>query len=146
MRTLNFSALPLRILGRVRTVADAMIYPAGIALGGLILLLLQAHLTLRGIALVAVLCALALLAVSIALGRSFLPTLMRSLRAGAISVADIAAGMRTLPASIAADVRQMLASEDAEARALGLALAARLDPGAVLAPVCALAPGADPET
>jgi len=71
---------------------------------------------------------------------------MRSLRAGAISVADIAAGMRTLPASIAADVRQMLASEDAEARALGLALAARLDPGAVLAPVCALAPGADPET
>ncbi|MGH6897299.1 MAG: hypothetical protein ACREJ5_12265, partial [Geminicoccaceae bacterium] len=146
VRTLNFTALPRRILGRVRTVADAMIYPAGFALGGLLLLLLQAHLTLRGIAITALLCALALLAVSIMLGQSFLPTLMRSLRAGAVSLAEVAAGMRALPTSVAADVRDMLASEDAEERALGLALARRLDPGAVLAPVCALAPAADAET
>ena len=146
VRTLNFVALPLRILGRVRTVADGMIYPAGIALGGLLLLMLQVHLTLQGIAIAALLCALALLAVSIAIGQSFLPTLVRNLRAGAISVADVVAGIRALPASVATDVRHMLASEDAEERALGLALARRLDPGAVLDSVCALARGADTET
>ena len=146
VRTLNLVALPLRILGRVRTVADAMIYPAGIALGGLLLLVLQAHLTLHGIALAALLCASALLAVGIALGHSFLPTLIRSLRAGAVSIADVAAGMRALPASAAADVRHMLASADAEERVLGLALARRIDPGAVLEPVCALAAGADAAT
>ena len=52
VRTLNLSALPLRILGRVRTVTDGMVYPASIALGGAMLLVLQSHLTLGGIALV----------------------------------------------------------------------------------------------
>jgi hypothetical protein len=146
VRTLNHTALPLRVLGRVRTVADGMIYPAAIALSGALLLVLQAHLTLPGIAIVTLVCGVAFLAVEIALGRSFLPTLVRSLRAGALGLADVTAGLRSLPASFTADVRHLLEGEDPESRAVGLALALRLDPGAILEPVCALTPGADPTT
>jgi CRP-like cAMP-binding protein len=146
VRILNLSALPLRILGRVRTVSDGMIYPASIALGGGLLLVLQAHLGPGGIAALALLGALALLVVEIAVGRSFLPTLVQGLRAGAVDLDGLAESLRVLPASFTADVRHLLASADPQARAVGLALAQRLHPGALLGEVAALAPGADAAT
>ena len=44
VRTLNYSAIPARYLGRVRTLGDGICYPAGFALAGLFMLLTLDHL------------------------------------------------------------------------------------------------------
>ena len=80
VKTLNYAAIPYRMLGQVRMLAEGVIYPAGIALSGIGLLWLQSMAEPRTTLLVT-LCLAALFAfVCGGVGAGFLPSLLRSLR------------------------------------------------------------------
>ena len=126
----NYSALPLRFHGRVRTLADGVFYPSGLALAGLMLLWLQDRDATAAATYAALVCALLFLLVNVGVGVLFLPTLVRNLRSGVAHFADVAAGA-TAPLEISAEqVRDLLREADPDARAIGLDLAERCDPGA----------------
>jgi hypothetical protein len=80
VKTLNYAAIPYRMLGQVRMLVEGVIYPAGIALSGIGLLWLQSMAEPRTTLLVT-LCLAALFAVVCGgVGAGFLPSLLRSLR------------------------------------------------------------------
>jgi hypothetical protein len=139
----NYAALPLRYQGRVRTLADGVFYPAGLALAGVMLLSLQDRLALAQVIFVAIVFALVFLLLNVGVGALFLPTLLRNLRSGVVHLADLAPGARTPPALLAERIGELLRSADPEARALGLGLAEHLDPTPLLAELHQLASSAD---
>jgi HEAT repeat protein len=139
----NYAALPLRFQGRVRTLADGVFYPAGLALAGILLLSLQDSFALAQVVFVAIVFALLFILLNVGVGVLFLPALVRNLRSGVAHLADLAADRGTPPALLAGRIGELLRSADPETRALGLDLAQGLDPAPLLAELRALAPSAD---
>lgn len=127
VKTLNYAALPHRVLAQVRMLIDGVVYPLGLATSGLSLLWLQSRAGPEVVLEVAIATASGFAAVSALVGAWFLPNLLRSLRLRAISPSEYVriGGARVLSAS---DIRQMLNHPDAEARRFGLQLAIDLAP------------------
>ena len=80
VKTLNYAAIPYRMLGQVRMLAEGVIYPAGIALSGIGLLWLQSLAEPRTTLLVTLCLAVLFAVVCGGVGAGFLPSLLRSLR------------------------------------------------------------------
>jgi HEAT repeat protein len=142
----NYAALPLRFHGRVRTLADGIFYPTGLALAGVMLLSLQGRLALAQVTFVAIAFALVFVLINVGVGVLFLPTLVRNLRSGIVHFADAAPGSGAPAAVLPEQVGDLLRSPDPEARSLGLDLAQRLDPAPFLNELRQLAPSADRPT
>ena len=66
----NYAALPLRFHGRVRTLADGVFYPAGLALAGVMLLSLQDRLALAQVTFIAIVFALVFILLNVGVGRA----------------------------------------------------------------------------
>ena len=128
LETLNYSAVPGRFRGRVRVLSDGLIYPGGVALAGILLMISQEILSELEITLVAIIFAAAFCVVGVQLGRSYPKSLVEILRSRAVNLDDVSEGLSRLPMEYAADVRQLLASDDESSRLLGLELAARMEP------------------
>lgn len=134
VKTLNYAALPFRVLGQVRMLVDGILYPIGIAVSALALLWLQSRSGAQVILLVSLAAAVAFVGVSAAVGAMFLPNLLRSLRLRAITPSEYARADRGRAFS-AGDIRQLLAHPDAEARRFGVDLARSLAPELLTAAV-----------
>jgi CRP-like cAMP-binding protein/HEAT repeat protein len=80
VKTLNYAAIPYRMLGQVRMLVEGVIYPAGIALSGIGLLWLQSVAEPRTTLLVTICLAALFAVVCVGVGAGFLPSLLRSLR------------------------------------------------------------------
>ena len=139
----NYAALPVRFHGRARTLADGIFYPSGLALAGIMLLTLQDRLALAQVTYIAIVFALVFILINVGVGVLYLPSLVRNLRAGIFHFADAAPDLDGPPEVLPEQVGELLRSVDPEARALGLDLAARLDPAPFLAELRRLAPSAD---
>ena len=139
----NYGAVPYGFHGRVRTLADGIFYPGGMAVAGVMLIALPEQPALAEVTFIALVCALLFLLVNFGIGVLFPPTLVRNLRSGVMHFADLASGAQAPVAVPAEQVRALLREADPEARAIGLDLAERLDPGRFLAELRALAPSAD---
>lgn len=127
VKTLNYAAVPFRVLAPVRMMVEGIVYPLGIAASGLGLLWLQSMLEPRSILLVTIGLAVLFLLVSAIVGTSFLPSLISSLRLRAILPADYLDCGRERWFS-RADIRHLLLHESAEARNFGRDLALALAP------------------
>lgn len=127
VKTLNFAALPYRVLAQVRMLVDGVLYPLGIALSALGLLWLQSQGGVSLTLLVSMGTSAVFVGVAAATGTMFLPNLLRSLRLRAITPAEYARADKGRAFS-AGDIRQLLAHPDAEARRFGLDLARSLAP------------------
>ncbi len=142
----NYLALPLRFHGRIRTLADGVFYPAGLAVAGGMLLTLQAQLATAQINFVAITFALVFIVLNVGAGVLFLPALVRNLRYDSAQFADAAPGV-DMPVTVVADqIARLLGSEDPDAQSIALGLAGRLDPVPLLDRLRALAPAADRPT
>jgi HEAT repeat protein len=141
----NYLALPLRFHGRIRTLADGIFYPAGLALAGAMLITLQARLAPEQINFVAITFALVFVLLNVGAGVLFLPAMVRNLRSGIAHFADAAPGVEPVP-GLADQIGPWLQSEDPETRTIALRLAARLDPAPFLDLLRGLAPAADRPT
>ncbi len=138
----NYSAVPYGFHGRVRTLADGIFYPGGMAVAGVMLMAMPEPAALAALTFVALVCALLFFLVNLGIGVLFPPTLVRNLRSGVVHFADAAAG-GALPAFPADQVRDLLCQADPDARSIGLDLAERFDPDLFLDELRALAPAAD---
>lgn len=116
----NYAALPRHIHGRTRALANGVLYPAGLAAGGL-LLLGAAELALP----IGIAAACLFLALGGVTGRLFLPTLMRNLRGGVDHYAR-GGGLERMPLAHARAHMRDLARAP-ESRQLALEIAARAD-------------------
>ena len=142
----NYLALPLRFHGRIRTLADGVFYPSGLALAGLMLLSLQDRLAAAQINFVAITFALLFIALNVGAGVLFLPALVRNLRSDIAHFADAAPGLDPPRGVFAEQIGSLLRSDDPETRSLGLGLASRVDPAPFLEELRRLAPAADRPT
>jgi HEAT repeat protein len=144
VETLNYNAVPRRFLGRVRVLNDGLIYPAGAALAGLLLLAVEKfevpalRLSLAGVGLGVVFLGLGYL-----LSRGYLKSLVEMLRSRAVNLDDVGEGLSRLPARYAEEARQLLTSDDPTAQQLGVQLASRMDPTLFLPELEALLTRAD---
>ena len=136
----NYSAVPYSLHGRVRTLADGIFYPGGMAVAGVMLMAMPEPSALAALSFVAVVCALVFFLVNFGIGVMFPPALVRNLRAGVVHMAD--AADRPQPPIPPDQVCALLRQTDPDARAIGLDLAERCDPGLLLDELQALAPGA----
>ncbi|MFO1154836.1 MAG: cyclic nucleotide-binding domain-containing protein [Rhodospirillales bacterium] len=127
VKTLNYAALPYRVLGQVRMMIDGVLYPLGIALSAAGLLWLQTRSGVGEILLVSIAVAVVFVGASATTGAMFLPNLLRSLRLRAITPSEYARADKGRAFS-AGDIRQLLAHPDAEARRFGADLAKSLAP------------------
>jgi hypothetical protein len=127
VKTLNFAALPYRVLAQVRMLVDGVLYPLGIALSALGLLWLQSRTSPQVVLEIAIAVALAFLVASAIVGLWFLPSLLRSLRLRAITPSEYARmdGGRVFSAG---DIRHLLVHPDLEVRRFGVDLAKSLVP------------------
>ena len=142
----NYLALPLRFHGRIRTLADGVFYPCGLALAGVMLLSLQDRLSAAQIDFVAITFALLFIALNVGAGVLFLPTLVRNLRSDIAHIADAAPGLDPSLGVFTEQIGRLLRSDDPELIWLGLGLASRVDPAPFLAELRRLAPAADRRT
>jgi len=127
VKTLNFAALPYRVLAQVRMLVDGLVYPLGIAVSALGLLWLQQAAGPSVILAVAIATGVLFAATSALVGAQFLPSLLRSLRLRAISPSEYARAGSGRVFS-AGDIRRLLNHPDAAARGFGVDLAQRLAP------------------
>ncbi len=142
----NYLALPLRFHGRIRTLADGVFYPSGLALAGFMLLSLQDRLPAAQINFVAITFALLFIVLNVGAGVLFLPALVRNLGADIADFAAPAPGLDPPLAAFAEQIGRLLRSGDPETRSLGLGLASRVDPAPFLEELRRLAPAADRPT
>ncbi len=142
----NYLALPLRFHGRIRTLADGVFYPVGLALAGGMLLTLQGQLASTQITFVAITFALVFIVLNVGAGLFFLPALVRNLRSDIVHFADAAPAIGTSVTVVADQIGGLLRSQDPETRSIALGLAGRLDPAPLLDQLRALAPAADRPT
>ena len=85
----NYGAVPYGFHGRVRTLADGIFYPGGMAVAGVMLIALPEQPALAEVTFVALVCALLFLLVNFGIGVLFPPTLVRNLRSGVAHFADL---------------------------------------------------------
>lgn len=127
VKTLNFAALPYRVLAQVRMVIDGAVYPLGLASSALGLIWLQSQSGPRTVLEVSIVVAVAFVGVSTMVGAWFLPNLLRSLRLRAISPSEYVR-VESCRMFSARDIRQILNHPDAKARHFGIGLAKELAP------------------
>ena len=127
VKTLNFAALPYRVLAQVRMVVDGVLYPLGIALSALALVWLQSRTEPQTILQVSIAVAAVFFGVSAVVGIWFLPNLLRSLRLRAIIPSEYGRCEQGRIFS-AGDIRHLLHHPDPEARQFGVVLATSLAP------------------
>lgn len=142
VKTLNFAALPYRVLAQVRMLVDGLVYPLGIAASALGLLWLQSSTSPSFILTVAMATGVLFAATSALVGAQFLPSLLRSLRLRAISPSEYARAGSGRVFS-AGDIRRLLNHPDATARGFGIDLAQRLAPELLVSPAFGEAGGRD---
>ena len=143
VENLTYNAVPPRFLGQVRAISEGMLQPAGLAGGGLLLAAVQQSMSFQQIAFLAI----ALSCVHVALGwwrgRAYFAALSRQLSSRSVDL-TAADGVRTkVPAAYAEEVSRLLSSEDAEARSLGVELAARVGTHRFLPEVLPVLPSLD---
>jgi HEAT repeat protein len=138
----NYVALPLRFQGRMRTVADGIFYPSGLALAGLMLLFVQDQLATLQVTFIAITFALLFVVQNVGVGVIFLPTLLRNLRSGIVDFADLPPSVEA-SVSPAKQIAELLQSDDPDVRSIALDLADRVDPAPIVAELPRLAPRAD---
>ncbi|WGF90598.1 HEAT repeat domain-containing protein [Marinivivus vitaminiproducens] len=121
----NYAALPHHVHGRVRTLADGILYPIGLALGGALLLLVEGDESMSAGFVIAILACLVFVGANAAIGWSFLPALVRHLRAGVDHFAErpVRNRGRLLERDPLSQVGSLMRSHDAAARHLALDLA-----------------------
>jgi hypothetical protein len=134
----NFLALPLGIQGRARTLSEGIFYPAGLAIAGALLWSMDQAGAIAAANFVAVLFALVFILLNVGVGLLFLPTLIASLRSGAVSLVDLTGRVIGLPAAAADRVRELLRSPLPELRLDGIALSRWLGPAHVADDLVAL--------
>lgn len=123
--TLNYNAIRFRFVGRVRVFIDGMMFPLGLAAGGLLLMSLQGWLELRAIAAFAFVLSAVLLVLNWNIGKQYVRGLIEMLRDGAVDLDAVESGLRVPPEHVE-EIRTMLAG-DPRAALLGLQMAARCD-------------------
>ncbi len=129
VETLNYNPVPRRFLGRVRVLNDGLVYPAGAALaGGLLLLAEKFEVPALRISLAGMGLGVLFLGLGYLMGRSYLNSLVEMLRSRSVNLDDVSEGLTRLPARYAEEVRQLLTSDDPTAQRLGVELAGRIDP------------------
>lgn len=127
VKTLNFAALPHRVLAQVRMLVECVVYPLGLAAAALSLLWLQSRTGPQAILEITIVVAGVFAAVSALVGVAFLPSLLRSLRLRAISPSEYVRAECGRVFS-ARDIRRMLEHPDDQARRFGVHLAGTLAP------------------
>lgn len=145
----NYAALPPAVHGRARTLADGIFYPAGLALAGLGIAVIEADAAVYlATVLAAIACGLFVLT-NAGTGFYFLPTLILSLRGG---IADVTGRgrvhARRPPATVAGappDLVLLLLSADPVEREAALAMLPALDPAAFAELLPDIAERIDPE-
>ena len=129
VETLNYNAVPRRFLGRVRVLNDGLVYPAGTALAGVSLLLVEKlEVPALSVSLAGMGLGVLFLGVGYLTSRSYLKSLVEMLRSRAVNLDEVSEGLARLPSRYADEVRQLLTSDDPTAQRLGVQLAARMDP------------------
>jgi len=121
VNTTNYSALPVNVHGRARTLADGIFYPAGMAFAGLALTLLPPDDAIFRATLLALIATLFFLALNVIIARSYLPTLLHQLRHGVVGL-DRTRPRRTPAPRDAQQLAQLIASRDRKERRLGIEL------------------------
>ena len=144
VENLTYGAIPQGLAGRVRVLSEGLVQPVGLALVGLLLLAVQDRVTLSQLAFAGVAAAAAYVGLGVWRGRSFVASLVAQLRDGSVDLAST--GASRLPSRYAADVDELLADRDPEARGLGLELALRVDPGRYLAAAVSALEDGEPST
>ncbi len=136
--TLNYNAVPRRWVGRLRVLIGSLVYPAGLALAGVVLLLLQ-RLGQAAVAGLGILLAAVFLGLGALTTRAYFRSLLSMLRARTVNLGEVEEGLVRLPASHAEPVREMLASDDSQQQLLALELLVRMDAEPFAADLAALA-------
>jgi HEAT repeat protein len=144
VETLNYNAIPRRFVGRVRVLNDGLVYPAGAAIaGGLLLLAEKLDCTPLQISLAGATLSSGFLVLGYLLSKGYLKSLLEMLRSRSVNLDDVREGLAQLPAGYADEVRPLLTSEDPASQRLGVELAARMDPALFLDDLETLLPKAD---
>jgi HEAT repeat protein len=144
VETLNYNAIPRRFVGRVRVLNDGLVYPAGAAIaGGLLLLAEKLDCTPLQISLTGVALSSGFVVLGYLLSKGYLKSLVEMLRSRSVNLDDVREGLAQLPAGYADEVRPLLTSEDPASQRLGVELAARMDPALFLDDLETLLPKAD---
>jgi len=123
--TMNYNAIRYRFLGRVRVFIDGMIFPAGLAAAGLLLMSVQGRLELRAIAAFGLALSLVLFVLHWNIGKEYVRGLIEMLRDGAVELDAVASGLRVPPEHVE-EIRAMLAG-DPRTALMGLQMAARCE-------------------
>jgi hypothetical protein len=123
--TMNYNAIRYRFLGRVRVFIDGMIFPAGLAAAGLLLMAVQGRLELRAIAAFGLALSLVLFVLHWNIGKEYVRGLIEMLRDGAVELDAVASGLRVPPEHVE-EIRAMLAG-DPRTALMGLQMAARCE-------------------
>ncbi len=144
VETLNYNAIPRRFVGRVRVLNDGLVYPAGAAMaGGLLLLAEKLDCTPLQISLAGATLSGGFVVLGYLLSKGYLKSLVELLRSRSVNLDDVREGLAQLPAGYADEVRPLLTSEDPTSQRLGVELAARMDPALFLDDLETLLPKAD---
>ncbi|MEN6543818.1 cyclic nucleotide-binding domain-containing protein [Parvibaculum sp.] len=126
---LIYNAIPYRFAGRVRVINDGIIYPLALAASGILLLVVEPHLTLSQIAMVGGVVALLYVAAQAGIGRQYLRSLVDMLRKGSVELDQVGEGL-VLPDAYRRDIASLLRDHDKENVILGaeLAMRAKIEP------------------
>src|SRR5436190_1534848 len=114
-----------RQLPRLRVFIDGMIFPAGLAAAGLLLMTFQGRLELRAIAAFGLALSLVLFVLHWNIGKEYVRGLIEMLRDGAVELDAVASGLRVPPEHVE-EIRAMLAG-DSRTALMGLQMAARCE-------------------
>jgi len=126
VENLTYNAVPPRFLGRVRSISEGMLQPAGLTVGGIFLAAAQQRLSFATISWIAV----GIAAVHVGLGwwrgRKYVDALASQLSSRSLDLGSADGARAAIPEEYAEEVERLIASEEAEAQTFGLELAARL--------------------
>ena len=137
----NFLALPLRIQGRARTLAEGIFYPSGLAIAGAVLWWLDTTGAIAAAEFIAVVFTLVFILINVGVGVLFLPTLIANVGSGLARPARSSAA--AMPRS---GKRALLGTREPERRLVGLAPALQLSPDRLEDDLLALAAHPDRAT
>jgi HEAT repeat protein len=126
VENLTYNAVPPRFLGRVRSISEGMLQPAGLTVGGILLAIVQKRWSFAEIAWFTVAVSIVHVGLGWWRGRKYVDALASQLSSRAIDLGSADGRRTTIPEEYAGEVGRLVESEESEARAFGLELAARL--------------------